>query len=79
MHDYSETRDCLVRARDALAEAHVAMGRTNLPPASSPHSVRSQIDQVEQMLFAATQELEAARSACVQAGRRGLSVVGRAS
>lgn len=75
MHDYSETRECLVRARDALAQALQTAGRTNLPPVSSPGAVRSQIDEVQQILQSAVAEVEAARSACVVAGRRGLSVV----
>ncbi len=75
MHDYSETRECLVRARSALAEALVTAGRTNLPPASSPGTIRTQIDEVERILQSAVVEIEAARTACVTAGRRGLSVV----
>ena len=75
MQDYSETRECLLRARDAVAEAHIAMGRTNLPPKISPDSVRNQIDQVDRILKAASDDIDAARMACVQAGRRGLKVV----
>ncbi len=75
MHDYSETRECLLRARDALAEAHTIAGRANLRPAGSPHSIRSQIDEIEQIVLAAKSEIAAARSACVQAGRRGFSLV----
>ncbi|MEM7686846.1 MAG: hypothetical protein ACFB03_16205 [Paracoccaceae bacterium] len=75
MHDYSETRECLTRARTALAEAHLAAGRTNLPPISSPRSIRLQIDEVERILREAAFEIEAARAACTEAGRRGLSVV----
>lgn len=75
MHDYSETRECLNRARAALAEAHLAVGRTNLPPACAPHSIRKQINEVEQMLRDAAIEIESAKTACFHAGRRGLSVV----
>lgn len=77
MHDYSETRECLNRARAVLADAHLAVGRTNLPPACAPQSIRKQIDEVEQMLRDAASEIELARSACSQAGRRGLTVVPR--
>ena len=75
MQDYTETWDCLVRARDALAEAHVAMGRRQLPSNGSSQGVRNQIDRIERMLSAATQELEAARLACVRAGRRDIQVM----
>lgn len=75
MHDYSETRDCLNRARTALANAHLAAGRTNLPPAIAPQAVRRQIEEVEDILRDAAKEIELARDACANAGRRGMKVV----
>lgn len=75
MNDYSEARERLTRVRAALAEAHIAAGRANLPPVCSPRAARTQIDEVEKFLQEAAVEIEAARSACTQAGRRGLSIV----
>lgn len=75
MHDYSETRECLNRARAALAEAHLVAGRTNLPSGCAPHSIRRQIDEVEHMIRDAANEIELARNACSEAGRRGFSIV----
>lgn len=74
-NDYSETRACLMRLLGTLDEARSTAGRANLPPALSPDAVRRQIDAVDQLLGAARSDLAAARRACAQAARHGLSVI----
>lgn len=75
MTDYSETRACLQRARAALQDAHLMVGRTNLPPSARPVAVRNQIDALEEIIRQASDEIEAARLACSREGRSGLTLV----
>lgn len=73
-HDYSETRDCLLRSVDALERARKNVALTNLPPSLPPGAIRAQIDDLEALIAEAAAEAAAARVACIAAGRRGLTV-----
>lgn len=75
MNDYSETRACLLRLVGTLEEARLKAGRANLPPALSPMTVRRHIDHLDDLLDQAQAEIAAARTACMVAGRGGLSVI----
>lgn len=74
MHDYSETRERVVRAVEVLDRARRAAGFTNLPPGMSPAEIRAQIDHLDALVARAAAELTEAREACTRAGRRGLKV-----
>jgi hypothetical protein len=73
-HDYSETRDRVVRAAEMLDSARRAAGFTNLPPTMHPGEIRAQIDHLEALVAQVAEELVEAREACARAGRRGLTV-----
>jgi hypothetical protein len=73
-HDYTETRNCLLRSVDALDRARRNAGLTNLPPSLPPGAIRAQIDHLEALIAEAAEEAAAARIACTDAGRRGLTV-----
>lgn len=75
-HDYSETRARLLKALDKLDRARRAVGRTNLAPSGTPGEIIARIDDLDALLQETAAELQAARNACAQAGRRGLRVVG---
>ena len=66
MHDYSEIRECMLRAHKALAEAHSIADEAKKNPISQSHSIRMQIDQAEQIVLTAKGEIAAIRSACDQ-------------
>lgn len=74
-NDYSETRACLVRARDALHDAQRVVSRTNLPPSAIPGDIRQQIDVLEDIVADVHAEISAARDACMREGRQGLTLV----
>lgn len=73
-HDYSETRDCLLRSVDALDRARQNARIANLPPSLPPGAIRAQIDHLEALIAEAAEEAAAARAACTNAMRRGLSI-----
>ena len=74
-HDYSETRARLLNALDKLDRTRRAVGRTNLPPSGTPGEIIARIDDLDALLQETSAELQAARHACSQAGRRGLRIV----
>ena len=74
LHDYSETRERVVRAVEVLEHARRAAGFTNLPPGMPPADIRAQIDHLEELVARAAAELTEAREACARAARRGLTV-----
>lgn len=73
-NDYSVAQ---ARIRDAIRgidHARHLAGLTNLAPALAPAAVRAQIDGVDAALEAVREEIMAARDACTDAGRRGLTL-----
>ena len=74
-HDYSETRARLLKALDKLDMTRRAVGHTHLPPSGTPGEIIARIDDLDALLQATSAELQAARHACTEAGRRGLRVV----
>lgn len=74
-HDYSATRANLLRALKKLDRTRRAVGHTQLPPTGTPREILAQIDNLDAMLADTAAELQAARHACAEAGRRGLQVV----
>ncbi|MEL7464387.1 MAG: hypothetical protein AAFN79_09995 [Pseudomonadota bacterium] len=75
-YDYGDVRASLKDAIKELEAARKAAGRTNLYPTMTPADARRQIDDVDEMLRAAAEELSAAREACATIARRGLTAVG---
>lgn len=63
MPDYSNARRALLKAREAVRSADLAIGRVNMPPSMAPSSVARQIAAVEEDLRAALADCQNARDA----------------
>ncbi|MEL6792116.1 MAG: hypothetical protein AAFP78_01585 [Pseudomonadota bacterium] len=75
-YDYGDVRSSLKDVIKELEAARLAVGRTNLYPTMTPADARRQIDDVDEMLRAAAEELSTAREACATLARRGLTAIG---